>query len=378
MSDPAFATLLTRSARIACDDEDVHALGAVARRIEDWRGLSSEAESHGLAPLVQRNLARAGVCLPADTRRELLALTIRHRRANEIFSRTLRDVLDAFAADGINAIVLKGAALAHVLYPVAGLRPMSDVDLLVDRRLARRAQRLLVELGFRAPVKPDVRRLVGHHHLPPATKQVAGHAVQVEIHRDAMSPDCLASLTTKHVTRLRQFMLHGRSAYTLDHEDMLHHLCRHLGERSALVRLIWIADIVGYASRFDDEIDWQKLARLHPFVLNTLSLLHLVNPLPRKLTRRAIPPPPPVTHGVGIGLEPLATTLRFDRRLDEMWRDLLCPSEWWLRLYYGVNSTTSLWWCRLVRHPVHLGRWLGRRACIYALWRARTELTPWT
>ena len=81
---------------------------------------------------------------------QLLALTIRHRRRNDIYSLGLREILHAFNAAGIDAVVLKGAALAHVLYPAVGLRPMSDIDLLVDPRLTRRAQVLLAELGFAA------------------------------------------------------------------------------------------------------------------------------------------------------------------------------------------------------------------------------------
>jgi len=169
----------------------------------------------------------------------------------------------------------------------------------------------------------------------------------VEIHRDALSPDCYGSLTTKHVTDLRPFDLHGRPAYTFGHEDMLYHLCRHLAERGPLLRLIWIADVEGYASRFDGEIDWQRLARRYPLVPNTLSLLQ--------------------ARGVGEGLKPLSTTLR-SNRLPQMWRDLLCPSDWWLRLYYGVDPETSLLWYRCVRHPLHVARWLARRAGIYGLW----------
>jgi hypothetical protein len=365
--DSALATLLTRSARILCDDEDVSVLGALAHHVEDWTDLATEGEAHGLAPLLHQHLGRADVRLPDHARRQLLALTIRHRRRNDIYSRVLREILDTFNAAGIDAVVLKGAALAHVLYPAVGLRPMSDIDLLVDPRLARRAQELLAELGFFAPARPTVRPLVGHHHLPAATKDVEGHVVQVEVHRDALSPDCYGSLTTKHVAGLREFTLHGRRAYTLGHEDMLYHLCRHLAERSALLRLIWVADVEGYAARFGDEIDWERLARRCPFVVNTLSLLHLVSPLPRELGRRPIPPPP-VTQGVGVGFKPLAATLR-SNHLAEAWRDLLCPSEWWLRLYYGIDPTTSLFWYRWVRHPVHLGRWLARRAGIYGLWR---------
>src|SRR4051812_39445985 len=85
--DPALATLLTRSARIVCDDDDLSVLGALAHRIEDWSDLAGEGEAHGLAPLLHQHLSRADVRLPDYARRQLLALTIRHRRRNDIYSR---------------------------------------------------------------------------------------------------------------------------------------------------------------------------------------------------------------------------------------------------------------------------------------------------
>jgi hypothetical protein len=376
--DPALTALLAFSARIECNDEEARHLAALGCQVRNWNDLPNEAEDHGLAPLLHLHFGRAGVRVSPAVRRQLLALTIRHRRANEIHSKVLRSVLDAFHSAGIHVVVLKGAALAHVLYPSIALRPMSDIDLLIDSRLTRRAQVLLGELGFAAPLTPTVRRLVGHHHLPPAIKLVERHAIQVEIHRDALSPDSFGTLTMKRLTRLREFSLHGRSAFTLAHDDMLYHLCRHFAERSERLRLVWVADIVGYASRFDKEIDWARLAARYPFVLNTLSLLHLVRPLPDALARRVTPPALKM-QGVAVGFKPLTTTLGFDRPLNEIWRELLCPSEWWLRLYYGVSPATSLFWYRWIRHPLHVGRWLARRVGIYVLWRAeRLNRPAWT
>jgi hypothetical protein len=33
-------------------------------------------------------------------------------------------------------------------------------------------------------------------------------------------------------------------------------------------------------------------------------------------------------------------------------------------------------WYRCVRHPVHVGRWLARRAVIYSLWRGGSVNCP--
>ena len=43
-------------------------------------------------------------------------------------------------------------------------------------------------------------------------------------------------------------------------------------------------------------------------------------------------------------------------------RELFTPSEWWLRLHYGVSEDSSLWWQRWVQHPLQVARWLTRRA----------------
>ena len=306
---------------------------------------------------------------PPHTRRQLLALTVRHRRRNDIYSRVLREVLDAFNAAGIDAVVLKGAALAHVLYPAVGLRPMSDIDLLVDPQLTRRAQALLAELGFFAPARPTVRRLGRASSL--ASRDQRRRRACRPGRGPPRRPESRLLRVADHETCHRVEGVYASRPARIHARPRGHALpslpSPRRAKRTAPIdlgrRRRGIRGTVQRRDRLGADLPGG-----YPFVLNTLSLLHLVNPLPHELARRPIPPPP-VTQGVGVGFKPLATTLRSDR-LDEVWRDLLCPSDWWLRLYYGVNPTTSLFWYRWVRHPVHLGRWLARRAGIYGLWRA--------
>jgi hypothetical protein len=58
-------------------------------------------------------------------------------------------VLDALATRGIDALVLKGAALAHTLYPEPWLRTRGDTDLLVRPADRRAAFGVLEQLGYR-------------------------------------------------------------------------------------------------------------------------------------------------------------------------------------------------------------------------------------
>ena len=96
-----------------------------------------------MAPLLYVHLKAAGVQLPRDVRRTLQGLVLRHREINRVRMRVLRDILSTYDSAGIPALVLKGAALAHLVYPEPGLRPMSDLDILVPESELWRAQRLL-------------------------------------------------------------------------------------------------------------------------------------------------------------------------------------------------------------------------------------------
>jgi len=214
--------------------------------------------------------------------------------------------------------------------------------------------------------------LFSHHHLPLAIRQAGGHIIQVEIHTNALSHDTPGSLTLADLTSPpRMFDVGGRQAAAFGHVDMLYHLCRHAAERASLLRLIWVADIVSYAARYASELSWEDLARRHPFVINALSLLHLVTPLPAPVLAHVVPADSDGMRGVGEACRPLAEIVRRGRAVREIAGDLFAPSDWWLRLHYGVRADRPLLWHRTLVHPGRVAYWLARRAVAYARWDAR-------
>ncbi|MBK9240231.1 MAG: nucleotidyltransferase family protein [Acidobacteria bacterium] len=339
-----------------------------------WPAFPAAAEAHGLAPLAHAHLTRAGASLPVDVQQQLFGLATRHRTANAVRFAALVRVLDAFEAASIRVLALKGAALAHLLYPSTALRPLSDIDLLVEPRQAEHAQGVLASLGFAADPRPPDRRFVGHHHLPPALLVQDGVFIQVEIHRDALSADTPGSLTLNEQSYARRqaFTIGGRTAYAFGHEEMLHHLTRHAAERASLFRLIWVTDIVAYATRFHAEIDWPALRQRDPFVINALSLLHLVTPLPPEVLAE-VPMPRPGIAGAGTAFRPLAEIVRSDRPAGAVLRELLAPGEWWVRFYYGARSTPSFLWYLWIGHPTRMAWWFARRAVTWVRWRGRNR-----
>ncbi len=69
-------------------------------------------------------------------------------------SRELAGVLAALAAARIRPALVKGAALAHTVYPDPVCRPMGDLDLWVQSGEIAAAQAALEELGYVQRIKP--------------------------------------------------------------------------------------------------------------------------------------------------------------------------------------------------------------------------------
>ncbi|MCB0175228.1 MAG: nucleotidyltransferase family protein [Anaerolineaceae bacterium] len=325
--------------------------------------LLTTAEEYGLAPLLYDHLREAQDQYSPSIRRGLQALYLRHRQANQVRTRVLVEILTSFQAAGIQTLVLKGAALAHMIYPEPGLRPMRDIDLLVRQADARQAQSLLADLGFDAPL-PQSERLPGKH-LPAATLTAEGLSISVEIHHNLFNRGFPASLEIETMrTEPLPFEIDGFTAFTLGYEEMLWHLCCHATQPvGQTLRLIWVVDVVGFAERFVAEINWPIIARRYPVVLSTLTQFHFLTPLSETLQRAArleIGPPP---KGIGRDFQgwpryPLA--LQRHKSYRQLIADSFWPSEWWLGLYYGLRRRPARLWYRWVGHPLRMMGWIGQ------------------
>jgi hypothetical protein len=334
-----------------------------AAKLTNWNTLPAEAENHGLTPLVYTHLQAAGIPIPNPIKEQLQTRAMQHSHANQVRARALADVLAAFQAARIEALVLKGAALAHWVYPKPGLRPMRDVDVLVSRSQARQAQALLAEMGFNAPLPGGD---LPAKHLPNAQRKAEGLPVSIEIHHNLYSNGTPATELEALRQRAIPLTIEGVTAYTLSHEEMLEHIYRHMRIIFNPLRLIWIADMVSLAERFVAEIDWPRV-NLH--VRNALALCHWLTPLSEELLKTAslnIDRPP---QGIGHEFQGWPRYSLAAQRHKGYWgilRDSFFPTDWWLRFYYGLPSAPSTklridpawWWGRVIRHPVHILGWV--------------------
>lgn len=153
-------------------DTDWHGLLALALRERAvapvWRGLGEpevEAMPEGLADRF-RTVAR-----------------VAEFRQRELAAR-LEDSLRALAGIGVHPLLLKGAALAHDLYPAPEDRPMFDLDLLVPAERSAEAREALLRAGWRWRRDEFPDEMYRHHcHLPPLEDE-RGIGLALELHTD--------------------------------------------------------------------------------------------------------------------------------------------------------------------------------------------------
>jgi hypothetical protein len=307
--------------------------------------------------------------MPPDVQRALQGLYLRHRLANRVRMRVLGDVLRAFKAVGIHALVLKGAALANLIYPDVGLRPMCDIDVLVTKSDTLRAQRVLAGLGFHAPLPTSVASAaevaLPEKHIAAATLHTEGFLISVEVHHNLSGKDHPPLVALEDLTRppVPFSIVEGDcTAYALGYEEMVWHVCRHMIASAGVFganRLIWVADVVSFAEHFVAEIDWALVRARYPLILDTLSLLHFLTPLSKRVLSDAPITLGPAPQGIGDGFRGWphsSLDAQREKGMRAIMYDTFWPSEWWVRLYYGVGSARSLFWYRWVRHPLHIFR----------------------
>ena len=133
----------------------------------DQAYLAELAYREDLAPLAYRTLSQANAgTVQGPTLQRLEYMYGLTCRRNALAYLQLAQVLQGLDAEGIDPLVLKGAALATQVYDDPGLRPFADLDILVRNRDLQPAHQVLVDLGYRfnykgqaiaAPSEADLR-----------------------------------------------------------------------------------------------------------------------------------------------------------------------------------------------------------------------------
>jgi hypothetical protein len=184
----------------------------------------------------ERHESGAAARLEAELQRQAIVDALRERE--------LRRTLDAFAAAGIQALVLKGAALARTVYPAPHLRPHADVDLLIAPEHLDAVDRLLGNEGWTRDVEPDFSEGAAQRHY--RGRRDAAVVEHLDVHWKIANPRVFGDAFTFEELWRRSVPIRGlgADARTLGAAHTLLLACLHrVAHHDDAGDLLWLWDI---------------------------------------------------------------------------------------------------------------------------------------
>jgi hypothetical protein len=228
----------------------------------DWELFSAMADREGVSPLMYWKLKDSPVEVPPSTFNLLRSTYYQTLAQNTLMYQELERILEALDEAGIPVIVLKGAALAAMVYEDIGLRPMGDLDLLVYPKDFGEAENIIQSLGYghtRPELLPGIHRKLAHEV---SLKGGPGGNITVELHwgiiagdKDQRSPDLAYFWEQTEGWRTWEHVFVFSPTVTilyLPAHQMLQHGSDH-------VRLIWLYDIHQLFSCNGGHLDYDQL-----------------------------------------------------------------------------------------------------------------------
>lgn len=319
---------------------------AVSAADFDWDGLLRTAVREALPPLLYLSL-RDQAWLPEEIRARLRHDYFRNARRNVLLFRQLEQVLDELAIAGIPTVTLKGAALAPYIYKNPAVRPMSDLDVLVQPQNVTEALGILRRIGYE-DTRPEARPGDTLSYENETMLQKAGEpTVLLELHwnlfdspyyQHNMSLDAYWETAIKVDFGSSPTLILGPEAQLLHLSG--HLLLHHSGADQA--SLLWTFDLARVIEHYRQQLDWEKLstwAQEQDLVLSLQSALSKVAQLwPEVLPEHVLPQI--------MALDPTAAERRVvaqmtaDRRpvANRFWGDLNAMPDWASRWRYALHS----------------------------------------
>ncbi|MCP5267126.1 MAG: nucleotidyltransferase family protein [Burkholderiaceae bacterium] len=255
------------------------------RALEAWREWNRRVDlerehvdvgSFRLFPLVYRRLLHAEPSAPHAKR--LQGLYKRAWYENQFRLRAASVALQALARAGLDAMVLKGVAIAQTYYRDVGSRPMADIDILVRPGSIARAIAALAKAGWHVP--PDGPRLSDallRYRKSIVLRRADGmeldlHWAVLDLRGDENACDSFwAAAVPVSLNRVPMRILCAA--------DQLLHACAHGLVWNEVSPMRWIADAMMILEVAGDSMDWERLtsmaigARVSCYLLAALEYL---------------------------------------------------------------------------------------------------------
>jgi hypothetical protein len=288
------------------------------------------AEAHRVDALLARTAAAAAAPPAVASRLNALAA------ANEAFSaaqdRELARVLRHLAAGGVSPILIKGAHLAHTIYPSSALRPRGDTDIVIAVEELPRLGSVLEEAGYRPLAHVRGALILGQCHFQKTDDLGVDHGL--DVHCRLAAPLVFRHVLPAAVLRASRVPVPGlgEHAWGPSAPHALVVACVHLvAHHRADPVLLWLYEIARLADMSDRDaatfIETAGAAGISAVCASALdqSRRYFDGPALESMAARVH------AHGAARA-EPSARLLTATRPIDDMWLDFRIADGWHERM----------------------------------------------
>jgi len=262
--------LLLCCARTESNKDNQDRIRKLVRNGLDWDYALQMGKDHSLAPLLYHHLHRHNLDhqIPQSTMDQLHDIYYTNLARNILLYDELSQISECFEGREIPLVVVKGLALAETVYRNVALRPMADVDLLVEKRNLPEVMKAFSKLGFEIlPQEKEITlkymnelHLVKHQenikHLP---------SLIVNIHWDLTAPirfrGATKTNTRQMIERAQPTKIANSNVLVMTPEDQILHVIYHATFQHPFIGLLQLCDVAELIKLEENELNWQSLVK---------------------------------------------------------------------------------------------------------------------
>jgi len=206
------------------------------------RGMFELARRHRVHLLLASSMTRAERARPdwTDVARELRTAAA----LDAVRERQVQALLTALLAAGIDVLLLKGIALAYIVYPAPHLRPRADIDVMIRREAIDQTERVLAARGWTRPTEREAELSAAQRHYVRSGPR--GTLQHLDVHWKIANPQTFANALAFDDLRARAVHIPalGPGAWTLSRPDALFLACLHrIAHHDDALHMLWLWDI---------------------------------------------------------------------------------------------------------------------------------------
>ncbi|ULM95680.1 nucleotidyltransferase family protein [Peribacillus frigoritolerans] len=224
--------------------EDYDSVGLVKKELYidiDWGEFLQLAMHHRVYPIIYSKMKKTENRIPQHVIQTLYKEFKKNTFKMLLLSGEMEQVSELFTKNQVRILYLKGPVIAADIYGDISLRTSKDLDILISITDFKKAEELLLSIGYEKEVVSDVLNVwkLRNHHVVYFHPQ---KNIQLEIHWRLQPPPLKEPKFNELWERKRVSTLTGYPVYFLGKEDLLLYLISH-GARHGWFRLRWLIDI---------------------------------------------------------------------------------------------------------------------------------------